>query len=42
LPDAPLYWRTRGSTAYQPFTAEDYDGLRTTFAKAERLELLDR
>jgi fatty-acyl-CoA synthase len=42
LPDATLYWRTRGSTTYQPFTADDYDGLRATFAKAERLELLDR
>ncbi len=42
LPDAPLYWRTRGSTAYLPFTAEDYDGLRATFEKAERVELLDR
>jgi acyl-CoA synthetase (AMP-forming)/AMP-acid ligase II len=42
LPAVRLYWRKRGSNAYQPFTAEDYDGLRTTFAKAERLELLDR
>lgn len=42
LPDAPIFWRTRGSTAYQPFTADDYAGLRATFAKAERLELLDR
>jgi fatty-acyl-CoA synthase len=42
LPNEPLYWRTRGSIAYQPFTAKDYDGLRETFRKAERLELLDR
>jgi hypothetical protein len=42
LPDVPLYWRTRGSSAYQPFTAKDYDGLRETFRKAERLEILDR
>jgi fatty-acyl-CoA synthase len=42
LPGAPLYWRTRGSTAYQAFTAKDYDGLRETFRKAERLEQLDR
>jgi len=42
LPDAPLYWRTRGSTAYQPFTIKDYDGLRETFRKAELLEQLDR
>jgi len=42
LADAPLYWRTRGSTAYQPFTADDYAGLRKTFEKAERVELLDR
>ncbi len=42
LPDAPLYWRTRGSSAYQPFSAKDYDGLRASFAKAEREELLDR
>ncbi|MCC6763796.1 MAG: AMP-binding protein [Deltaproteobacteria bacterium] len=42
LPDAPLFWRTRASSAYQPFSVADYDGLRATFAKAERLELLDR
>ena len=42
LPEAPIYWRTRGSSTYQPFTQKDYDQLRATFAKAERLELLDR
>jgi fatty-acyl-CoA synthase len=42
LPEAPIYWRTRGSRSYQPFTLKDYDELRATFAKAERLEMLDR
>jgi hypothetical protein len=42
LPEAPIYWRARGFTSYQPFTQKDYDELRQTFAKAERLELLDR
>ena len=42
LTDAPLYWRRRGDTAYQPFTAEDYESLRREFAAAEKLDLLDR
>lgn len=42
LPGASILWRPRGATTYIPFTAADYDGLRAAFAKAERLELLDR
>jgi fatty-acyl-CoA synthase len=42
LPDAPIFWRTRGDQAYRPFTAEDYEAVRREFARAERLELLDR
>jgi hypothetical protein len=39
---APLFWRTRGDARYRPFEAADWDALRRDFAKAERLELLDR
>ena len=42
LPDAPIYWRVRGDTAYRPFAADDYQELRRTFEAAERLDLLDR
>jgi acyl-CoA synthetase (AMP-forming)/AMP-acid ligase II len=42
LPDARLYWRTRGDTTYRPFTADDYQGLRKQFEAAERQEMLDR
>jgi hypothetical protein len=42
LPDAPLYWRTRGDTAYQPLTPAAYEALRKEFAAAEKLDLLDR
>jgi fatty-acyl-CoA synthase len=42
LADAPLYWRRRGATRFEPFTPQDYDGVRQEFAKAERLDLLDR
>jgi len=37
-----LYWRRRGDTAFQPFSAEDYQKLREEFAAREKLELLDR
>jgi len=40
--DARVWWRRRGDTAYQPFTAGAYAALRAEFAKAERLDLLDR
>jgi len=42
LLDAPIYWRTRGDTAYRPFTAADYQALRREFEAAERVDLLDR
>jgi fatty-acyl-CoA synthase len=42
LADAPLYWRRRGDTTYQPFTAPDYERLRQEFGRVERLDLLDR
>jgi fatty-acyl-CoA synthase len=41
LPDAPLYWRERGDTAFRPFTRADWDALCARFAAAERLHLLD-
>jgi len=42
LPDAPIYWRRREDTTYLPFTVQDYESLRTEFAAAEKLDLLDR
>ena len=42
LPDAPLYCRTRGDTAYRPLTPAAYEALRKEFAAAEKLDLLDR
>ncbi len=42
LPDAALYWRKRGATAYEPFGAQDYAEVRRKFAAAEKLDLLDR
>jgi fatty-acyl-CoA synthase len=42
LPDAPIFWRSRGETTFRPFTAADYAALRAEFAAAERLDLLDR
>ncbi len=42
LPDASLYWRTRGDTTFRPLTVEDYEQLRKGFAAAEKLDLLDR
>ena len=42
LPDAPIYWRGRGDTAYRPFSASDYERLREAFARAERLPVLER
>lgn len=38
----PLFWRERGDTSFKPLTAADYAGLRERFAKAERLNLLER
>jgi acyl-CoA synthetase (AMP-forming)/AMP-acid ligase II len=42
LGDAPLFWRTRGDSAYRPLTAADYERLRAEFAEREKLDLLDR
>ena len=38
----PVFWRERGDDSYKPFTADDFGRLRTTFEKAERLQLLER
>jgi fatty-acyl-CoA synthase len=42
LPDEPIFWRTRGDATFRPFGKDDYEALRQEFAKAERLDLLDR
>jgi len=42
LPDAPIFWRTRGDSAYRPFTDADYQVVRRQFEASERVELLDR
>jgi fatty-acyl-CoA synthase len=42
LPSEPIFWRTRGDSAFQPFEASDYERLRAEFEAAERLQLLDR
>ncbi len=38
----PLFWRTRGDTAYRPFTPTDFEALRHEFAERERVDLFDR
>lgn len=42
LPNASIFWRTRGDAAFRPFTVGDYQELRGAFETAERTELLDR
>jgi len=42
LGDAPLYFRVRGDTTFRPLGAAEYTRLRDEFAKAEKLDLLDR
>jgi acyl-CoA synthetase (AMP-forming)/AMP-acid ligase II len=42
VPDAVIYWRQRGDTAYRRFTRDDYAALRREFAAREKLDLLDR
>jgi fatty-acyl-CoA synthase len=42
IPDAVIYWRQRGDTAYRRFTADDYAAVRQEFAAREKLDLLDR
>jgi fatty-acyl-CoA synthase len=41
LPDAELYWRERGDTAFRPFGADDFASLRERFVERERADLLD-
>ena len=38
----PLYWRKRGDTAFQPFGREQFAALRQEFARAEKIDLLER
>lgn len=42
IPDAVIYWRQRGGTAYRRFTSDDYAAVRQEFAAREKLDLLDR
>jgi fatty-acyl-CoA synthase len=42
LPHEQIYWRRREDKEYRPLTPEEYERLREDFAKAEKLELLDR
>lgn len=37
-----VFWRERGDDSYKPFTETDFERLRGTFEKAERLQLLER
>ncbi len=41
IPDARIYWRRRGDTSFRAFAAQDYEGLRKQFERAERLHLLE-
>ncbi len=38
----PVYWRERGDTTFKPFSRDDFERLRQSFADAERLDLLER
>jgi fatty-acyl-CoA synthase len=40
LADAPIYWRRRGSRAFEPFGADDFAALQKQFVAAERDSLL--
>ena len=42
LPDARLYWRQRGGSAFRELTREAYESLRGEFERREKLALLDR
>lgn len=42
LGDARVFYRRRGDTSFQPLSADAYAVLREEFARAEKLELLDR
>src|SRR5262249_15636426 len=37
-----LYWRQRSDTAFQPFGREQFAALRQDFARAEKVDLLER
>jgi len=39
---APIYWRQRGDTTFNPLTRADYAALREEFKAREKLDLLDR
>jgi hypothetical protein len=41
LPDAPIWWRSRGDAGYRAFAKEDFSALRREFEAAERDALLD-
>jgi fatty-acyl-CoA synthase len=41
LPDAPIFWRQRGDTAFRAFGSDDFAALRRQFQSAERDRLLD-
>jgi hypothetical protein len=38
----PLYSRKRGDTAFQPFGRDQFAALRQEFARAEKVDLLER
>lgn len=38
----PVFWRERGDKAFKPFTDADFEAQREVFAKAERLQQIDR
>jgi acyl-CoA synthetase (AMP-forming)/AMP-acid ligase II len=42
LPDAALYFRTRGDTTYRPLTDAEFAKLRSEFEAREKVDLLDR
>jgi fatty-acyl-CoA synthase len=42
LPEAELFWRTRGDDRFRPFSSDDYEALRSDFASREKVDLLDR
>jgi len=41
LPEAPIFWRRRGETAFRFFTAQDFSAVRREFEAAERQHHLD-
>lgn len=41
LPEAPIYWRRRGTTTFEPLGRDDFDRLHAEFVAAERDRLLE-